>query len=153
MSQVRLSVRTTSGTNAAPALEIIAPVASTSAPEQSKGLYISAIRVTMGAATAGLFGIGRPAAKGVGPTTPVRMLPMGAGQVLEIQSAIAVAWTTTAPTIPAAFLERVNLPATIGVGVLIEFKTPVYVPAGETLILWNLGTNGVADVTVEGREG
>jgi hypothetical protein len=107
----------------------------------------------MGAATAGLFGIGRPAAKGVGPTTPVRMLPMGAGQVLEIQSAIAVAWTTTAPTIPAAFLERVNLPATIGVGVLIEFKTPVYVPAGETLILWNLGTNGVADVTVEGREG
>lgn len=152
MPQVRLSVRTSSGTTGAPALEVIAPAASTSAPEQSKGLFVSALRVTMGAATVGLFGVGRPAAKGVGPTTPVRMLPVGAGQLTDIQSTVAVAWTTTAPTIPAAYFERINLPAVIGTGVLIEFRTPIYIPAGETLILWNLGTNGVADVTVEGRE-
>lgn len=151
MPQVRLSVRTVSGTSATPALEIIAPVAALNS-NLNKGLFVERIRVTMAAATAGSFGIGRPAAKGVGPTTPSRMLPLGGSANLAIQSFLATAWTTTAPMIPASYYERVNLPATIGVGVLIEFPTPVYIPAGETLILWNLGTNGVADVTVEGRE-
>jgi len=112
------------------------------------------MQVSLAAATASTYGLGRPAAIGVGPTSPVTLLSMyTTGDASgEIQSKTAIAWTTTAPTIPAQFFKRIGFPATIGASILWTFDEGLYIPAAGTIVLWNLATNGVVDVSAIVRE-
>src|SRR3954468_13299108 len=81
-------------------------------------LFIVEIGIFLGAATASTFGLGRPAAIGVTPTTPVTVQAMDPGDPAGTGTT-AVAWGT-APTAPtsAIYLRRVGLPAAIGNGVI-----------------------------------
>lgn len=108
-------------------------------------LYIRELGIFMGAATASTFGLGRPAAIGITPTTPVLGQANDPGDVAAI-GATALAWSTkpTAPT-SSIYLRRVGLPAAIGAGVIWTFNEPLIVPISYSIVLYNLATNGVAD--------
>ena len=103
--------------------------------------YVQEIGVFLNAATASTFGIGRPAAIGVTPTTPVDLLPEDSANPVVaglVQSALA--WTT-GPTVPASFLRRISLPATVGMGIIWTFPKGLVIPASSSLVLWNLALN------------
>ncbi len=140
MARSSIGVRTSSGSSAAAAWELIA--------NTGVGCTVLGIHVTLAAATASTYGLGRPAAIGITPTTPVAVLPENtASPALVTAPKVAVAWGT-GPTIPTAFFRRVSFPATITSNILWEFQDGLWVPAGGSLILWNLAANGVVDVTV-----
>lgn len=111
-------------------------------------LFIREIGIFLAAATASTFALGRPAAVGVTPTSPVTILaedpgnPAGTGQV-------ALAWGT-APTAPtgASYLRRVALPATIGAGVIWTWQNGLVVPISSSIAIYNLTATGVADIYV-----
>lgn len=111
-------------------------------------LYIRELGIFMGAATASTFGLGRPAAIGVTPTSPV----VGQGNDPADAAALgatAVAWGTK-PTTPTSsiYLRRVGLPAAIGAGVIWIFNEPLIVSVSSSIVVYNLATNGVADIYV-----
>lgn len=136
--RVSLSVRTSDGTNAAAAWEIITGAT----PGRAKVLEVG---VFLAAATASIYGLGRPQAVGITPTSPVDFLREDLSDALAtgvVQSALA--WGT-GPTVPTAFLRRVALPATIGTGIIWTFPEGLVIPVSSSLVLWNLGTNGVVD--------
>lgn len=139
MSMIRSSIgrRTSDGTAGAAALEILAG---------ARGLNIRAITVTLAAATASSFGLGRPAAKGITPTTPVASLLEDGSLSDTVLTQTAIAWGT-GPTVPAQFLRRFGFPNVIGSYVHYNF-TSLYLPPNASLVLWNIGTNGIADVTI-----
>ncbi len=110
-------------------------------------LHVLEMGIFVAAATASTFGLGRPAAIGVTPTSPVTILaedegaPAGTGTV-------ALAWGT-GPTIPAAFFRRISVPGSIGAGVLWSWEPPgLIVPVSSSLIVWNLSAVGVTDIYV-----
>ena len=116
-------------------------------------LYVREIGIFMGAATASTYGLGRPAAIGVTPTSPVT------GQAVDPAEAAgtaqtAVAWGT-APTAPTSsiYLRRIGLPAAIGAGVIWTFRDPgLVVPVSSSIVIYNLATNGVVDIYAEWEE-
>lgn len=102
------------------------------------------LHVFLTAATASLIGLGRPAAKGVAPTSPVVFQPEDSADGTMLTTA-AVAWTTTEPTIPAQFLRSVQLPGAIGAGIIWTFgPNGLLIPTSGTLVLWNLSGIGAA---------
>jgi hypothetical protein len=103
------------------------------------------IGLTINAATASVFGLGRPAAIGVTPSVPVDVLPEDPNDVLTTTVETALAWGT-GPTVPAAFLRRVSLPATIGAGIVWSFPQGLVIPASGSLIVWNITAVSVADI-------
>jgi hypothetical protein len=136
--RLSLGVRTSSGTDASAAWEI----RTGATPGRVKVLEIG---IFLAAATASVFGIGRPAAIGITPTSPVDLLNEDTADVIasgSVQSALA--WGT-GPTVPVSFLRRVSLPATIGTGVIWTFPEGLVIPVSSSLVLWNLGTNAVVD--------
>ncbi len=138
-----LGVRTSVVSSGTAGFELIAPLS---------GCFLMSMRLSLAAATASIFGLGRPAAKGVTPTTPAKVLSPLTSDATALDTTTAVAWGT-GPTIPGAFYKRVSLPAVIGSQVFWEFTAAgLWIPGGETLILWNLAANGVADVEVEIKE-
>ena len=99
----------------------------------------------LAAATASTYGLGRPAAIGITPTTPVDFLTEHPNDVLAsgvVQSALA--WGT-GPTAPVNFQRRIALPATIGVGVIWTFPEGIVIPVSSALVLWNIAANGAVD--------
>lgn len=132
MAIYSLGVLTTGVTNATAAWEI-----RTSANVRARILEIG---FTLNAATASIIGLGRPAAIGVTPTSPVDFQPEDPGDptvASQVQSALA--WGT-GPTVPTNFLRRVGLPATIGVGWVWTFPRGLVIPVSSSIILWNLAT-------------
>lgn len=131
------AVRTTQGTAANATLEIIA--SATVSPK------LMELGISQNAATAGVFGLGRPAAIGVGPTTPVTVIaedqngPTG-------QTSSAIAWGTTAPTVPTVFFRRVSCPATIGAGIIWTFPRGIILQISKTIVVWIIATAPVADM-------
>jgi hypothetical protein len=111
-------------------------------------LYIRELGIFMGAATASTFGLGRPAAIGVTPTSPVLGQSNDPADVVAV-GATAVAWGTK-PTTPTSsiYLRRVGLPAAIGAGVIWTFNEPLIVAISSSIVVYNLATNGVADIYV-----
>lgn len=103
------------------------------------GVYIP----SAGTAT---FGLGRPAAPGVTPTTPVALKGEQPNEGL-LTVTTALAWGTN-PTAPAAFFRRVGFPATTGSGINWIFTKGLYVLPGGTLVLWNIATTVASDVTI-----
>ena len=130
--------RTTNVTIANPCIEIIA-----GATIRVKILEISVI---LAAATASVFGLGRPAAIGLTPTTPVTALPEDDVDPTGSYTT-ALAWATP-PTIPTTFLRRFNLAAAVGAGIVLTFPQGLYITASESIILWNISATGVSDINV-----
>lgn len=111
-------------------------------------LFVREIGITLAAATASTFGLGRPAAIGITPTSPVTVQAMDPANPAGTGT-VALAWAT-GPTIPAAFLRRIGLPATIGAGIVWVFGDQgLVIPVSSSLILWNLSATGVSDVYVD----
>lgn len=104
---------------------------------------------TQNAGTAGVYGLGTPAANGVGATSPVTGLAEDAGDTTTGATTSAVAWTTTAPTVPANFFRRISCAATIGVGTIWTFPRGLKKLKGPaspgTLVLWIIATAPVLD--------
>jgi len=105
--------------------------------------------ISMAAATASIYGLGIPAAIGITPTSPVSNL-VEPDRGLTGVVTTAVAWGT-GPTVPAQFFRRIGFPATIGAGLPEpwRFDNGLFIPPAKSLVLWNIGTNRVVDVTIE----
>lgn len=139
--RVSLGVRTSDGTDAKPAFELLTG----STPGRVRLMEMG---VFLAAATASTIGLGRPAAIGITPTSPVNLLPEDPDDVITAGIVrTAVAWGT-GPTVPTAFLRRISLPATVGTGIIWTFPNGLVIPVSSSVILWNLATNSVLDVYV-----
>ena len=136
--KLSLGIRTLSGTDATAAWEIRAGATPGRLKIMELGFFLAA-------ATASIFGLGRPAAIGDTPTTPVDFLQQDLANVLAANVALsALAWET-GPTAPTAFQRRIALPATIGTGVIWTWPEGLVIPVSGSIVLWNLGTNAVVD--------
>lgn len=135
-----ISRRTTDGTTGAAALELIAHASGV-------GCLVKEVSVYLASGVASTFGLGRPAAKGITPTTPVALLADDSSGSGLMSTTTALAWGT-GPTLPTQFYRRIGLPVTIGSFVEWIFQNGLFVPPGGTLVLWNLAANGVADVNI-----
>jgi hypothetical protein len=104
------------------------------------------VDIFLAATTASTYGLGRPQAIGGTPTTPVQVLaedaadPAGSAQT-------ALAWSV-GPTIPSQFFRRISLPATVGTGVIWTFPRGLVIPSSNSIVLWNLASNGAVDINV-----
>ncbi len=138
MAIYSLANRTTNITIANACLEI--RTAATDRPR------IMEIGIFLAAATASTFGLGRPQAIGITPTTPVIVLQEDPGDpVGTVQTALA--WGT-GPTVPLQFLRRISLPATIGTGVIWTFPRGLIIPISSSIVIWNITATGVVDIHV-----
>jgi hypothetical protein len=143
MTRASLSRLTTSGTTGTAALELIAGAA--------RGFYLRELTLTQVAATASIFGAGRPAAKGTTPTTPVFFQEENQFGLTTSTASTALAWGA-GPTVPAVFYRQNQMPATVGAALQWLFGS-LWVPAGSTFVLWNGGTNSVVQVNAVIDEG
>jgi hypothetical protein len=132
-----IGVRTSDTTTAHDCLEIIAGA--------KRGFRLFELEIVINAATASAFGLGRPAAIGITPTTPVRFQSDSSRKDDLSEAKTALAWGTQ-PTIPAIFLRRVSLPATVGASIKWVFLKGIWVPAADSLVVWNLSTVSAADI-------
>jgi hypothetical protein len=90
------------------------------------------------AATSSSVGLGRPAASGVTPTTPVTVIADKSGDVAGTCQT-ASAWATP-PTAPTTFNRRLVTAATIGSGAIWQWPLgSLTIPIGGSLVLWNFG--------------
>jgi hypothetical protein len=99
--------------------------------------------IFMGAATLSTYGLGRPAANGVTPTSPVALLAEDPAETTG-QTTSALAWGTS-PTNPTESMRRWASPATIGTGVIFTFPRGLLVAVSANFVLQNLATNGAVD--------
>jgi len=137
------TIRTSGTGSGAPVVEIIAG---------ARPIYVKEIGIAIVNATASTFALGRPAAIGVTPTSPVALLSPRSPKEYALAK-LAVAWGTP-PTIPAAYYRQCSLPATAGAERIWNLVTSVegsakggiFVPAAGTLILWTLSAVSIADV-------
>jgi len=138
MSLRSLAVRTTNFTVDQACVEIIAG---------ARAIRVLQINYISFAATVQQIGLGRPAAIGVTPTSPVTFLSLASGDSTSAAKA-ALAWVTS-PTAPAAFMKRANLPATAATAFEWTFGDGgVLVPAGGSLVLWNIAISVASDVSI-----
>lgn len=138
MAIYSLANRTTNVTIANACLEI--RTASTDRPR------IMEIGIFMAAATASTFGIGRPQAIGITPTSPITVLAEDTGDPAGTVTT-ALAWAT-GPTVPLNFFRRIQLPATIGAGAILTFPRGLVIPISSSIIVWNISATGVSDIYV-----
>ncbi|HXK36992.1 MAG TPA: hypothetical protein VJ553_05425 [Candidatus Paceibacterota bacterium] len=138
MAIYSLANRTTMVTIANACLEI-----RTTATERAKILEIV---ITMAAATASVFGIGRPQAIGGTPTSPLTVLAEEFAEPTG-STTTALAWAV-GPTVPLYFFRRVNLPATIGAGRVLTFPRGLVIPVSSSIVIWNITACGVSDIEV-----
>lgn len=104
------------------------------------------IGIFLAAATGSTFGLGRPAARGITPTSPITVLDE-VGNAVAGTTQTALAWGT-GPTVPVNFLRRASFPATIGSGVIWTFPRGLIIPISSSLVVWNLSATGVADIYI-----
>lgn len=138
MAIYSIARRTTATTAAAPALEI-----RTTSTDRPRLLELGISQVN---ATASVFGLGRPQAIGVTPTSPVTVLAEDTGDPAGTVTT-ALAWGTD-PTVPVDFFRRVAFPATVGAGVIWTFPRGLVIPVSSGFVLWIIATASVADVWI-----
>lgn len=136
MPQFGLSQRTTNGTAAAAAWEVRS--GSTMKPR------VFELGFSNVAATASVFGIGRPAAIGITPTSPQTFVDESDGNAGTSTVTAAVAWGT-GPTVPANFNRRIALAAAIGAGTIFTFPRGFGLPVSGSVVLWVIATASVVD--------
>lgn len=115
----------------------------TTATDRGKVMELAA---TLNAATASTFGVGRPAAIGVTPTSPITVLAEDSGSPAGTVTT-ALAWGT-GPTVPVNFFRRWNLPATIGAGFSFVFPFGLTIAVSNSIVLWNISTTGAVNAHV-----
>lgn len=138
MIRASISRLTTGVGSGAAALEIIAGA--------TKGFWLRQIDLTLAVATASVYQVGRPAVKGITPTTPVLLMVEESADPTTSQAGSALAWATP-PTVPTQFYQGAALPAAIGASVVFTFER-LWVPATTSIVLWNGAANGAAYVNV-----
>jgi hypothetical protein len=138
MSLYGCSQRTTATTAASPSWEVRST--STNKPR------VFELGLSQNTGVAGVYGIGRPSASGVGPTSPVTFVDEGDGNAPTAQTTCCVAWTTTAPTAPNAFNRRISCAATVGVGAIFTFPRGLGIPVSGSIVVWIIATAPVCDV-------
>lgn len=113
---------------------------------------IMEVGLSQNTAVAGVFGLGRPAAIGITPTTPVTFLGEsdgGTGTPGDNEptglTTCAIAWGT-GPTVPANFFRRISCPATIGAGVIWTFPRGLGLAQSNSVVVWIIATAPVCDV-------
>lgn len=123
---------TTVVTSAAPSADIKA--SATNSPK------LMEYGINLGAATASTYGLGRPANDGsVAQTAPV-LFQAENGADPAAQTGTAVAWGT-APTVPAIYLRRCYLPATIGAGIIWTFPRGLTIAVSKGIVQWNIAAS------------
>lgn len=98
------------------------------------------------AASALNIGIGVPAALGIGPISPTKML---AEEVADPFAAVQIAtqWTTK-PKQPTAFYRRYGAAAGQGNGVIVGFPRGLSIAVSSSVVLWNILANNLLNVHV-----
>ncbi len=141
MARYELGIRTTVTTTGAAAAELRAT--------SGNPFKLAELGITLAAATASTYGLGRPAAVGVTPTTPITVLAMNPSETAGTATT-AVAWGT-GPTVPAQFFRRIALPATIGAGIIWSWPPSRFIigpgnaaAAIASIVVWNLAVNSAA---------
>jgi hypothetical protein len=102
------------------------------------------IGLSQNTAVAGVYGLGRPAAIGISPTSPQTFLAEDPAEAAATVTA-CFAWGT-GPTIPANFLRRVSCPAVVGAGVIWTFPRGLIIPVSFSVVIWIIATAPVCDV-------
>lgn len=136
MALYGLSQRTSATSAASANWEIRS--AATNAP------LIMEMGISQNAATAGVYGIGRPAAIGITPTSPQNFVAEGHQNAPTSLSSAALAWGT-GPTVPTNFNRRISCAATIGVGAIFTFPRGMQIPVSSSVIIWIIATAPVCD--------
>lgn len=136
MPQFGMAQRTTNGTAGAAAWEVRA--GSATKPR------VFELGVSNVAATASVFGVGRPGAIGITPTSPQTFVDEGDGDGGTSTTTSAVAWGT-GPTVPANFNRRQALAASVGAGTIWTFPRGFGLPKSGSLVLWVIATASVVD--------
>lgn len=95
--------------------------------------------------TASSYGLGRPAANGTTPTSPVTFLDEADGGGPAALTTACLAWTSQ-PTAPTQFLRRINTPATVGAGCIWTFPRGLGIPVSSNIVLWNITATVGCDV-------
>jgi hypothetical protein len=136
------SERLTTGTTAATAAYELR----TASTDRGK---VERIGIVLRAATASRYGIGRPAAIGVTPTSPATWLALDpADPAGTVQTALA--WGT-GPTVPANFFKRILL-AVNSEGIILTFPDLLAIAVSSSIVLWNITATAVCHVNVMGEE-
>jgi hypothetical protein len=141
MAQYELGINTTVTTTGAAAAELRAA--------SGTPVRLRELGLTLAAATASTYGIGRPAAVGVTPTSPKTVLASNPSDPTGTATT-AVAWGT-GPTVPTEQLRRITLPATIGAGAIFTWELNRFIigpgnasAAVASIVVWNLATNSAS---------
>lgn len=142
MSIYSVANRTTNVTTGAAALEL-----RTASADRAKVVEVGSF---LSAGTSSTYGIGRPAAIGVTPTSPITWLAEDSGAPVGTAQT-ALAWGT-GPTVPVNFFRRFILPANIGTGYIAIFINGLWIAVSSSIVLWNLATNVAVDCHVVGDE-
>lgn len=132
-----IAVRTSNVTTGAANVELIGSIVI-----RSKLIEIG---FTMVAATATTVGLGRPAAAGVTPTSPVTLVGEDNNDVPTTKTALA--WGTS-PTAPTVYMRRYGA-AAIGAGQIWTFPRGIVLEksgANNSLVLFNITGGSVMDV-------
>lgn len=103
------------------------------------------IGINQNTGTAGVYGLGRPAAIGVTPTTPQTWIDESDGGAGTGVTTSALAWGT-GPTVPTNFFRRLTCPATIGAGAIFSFPRGLGLPVSGSIVVWIIATAPVCDV-------
>ena len=137
MSLYALSQRTTATAAASASWEVRS--ASTNKPR------IMEVGISQTTAVAAVFGLGRPAAIGLTPTSPQNFVAEDDASAPTSLSTAAVAWGT-GPTVPANFNRRISCQALIGVGVIWTFPRGLDIAVSSSIVVWIIATAPVCDV-------
>lgn len=145
MALYEVGLQKTTGAAAGP-IETLVTAAGSRAKIEEIGVFATT-------AVAGEVGLGRPAANGAGTLTGTL------GQALDPADAASVttlvtSFGTTQPTAPTNFMRRIQLPATIGAGVIWTWNiSELIVPVSANLVIWQISAAAVTyDVYVKYRE-
>ena len=101
------------------------------------------IQITPITPTTSVVGFGKPAAPGAYPTT----ITEGAQDDMALPNttvSIATAWTTGSSS-PTNFMRRSTIANTTAI---FTFARGLIVPAGNTVVLWNLATNDTFNISL-----
>lgn len=133
MAGFSLAMRSTVSSSGAAVAEIRAAA--------SNRVRLFEVGVSIQAATASLYGLGRPASAGTA-SSAVAVLPDDTNDTGTAQG--AVTWSS-GPTAPTQFMRRGGLPASIGAGLVWTFPRGIIIPASGSIVLWNIaaGANAV----------
>jgi hypothetical protein len=133
--------RTTATASGVAVLEIIASAVSS--------FKLLELGITINSATASVFAVGVPAAKGITPTSPGAVQNINTLDTATTNTTTALAWGT-GPTSPTTFIKRVSLGAYAGAGRVWEWRSDggLIVPKNTSIVVWAIGTVSVADIEI-----